>query len=141
MVNNNLSEFLADVVMTSYYLAEPTKKLGSNLHDVEARCLKIIFTMQPIRIIDLARLMHITKSRATQLVHTLEDQSLIKRHQAKNDHREVLLSVTDNGHRTVLDLRQKYIQLANAIENKIGPEETAELCRILKKIVPLNKLS
>ncbi len=67
-----LAEFLADVVMTSFYLNEPSRRTDSKLHDAEMKCLKIIKTFGPMPMQELAHYLHTTKARATQLVCALE---------------------------------------------------------------------
>lgn len=131
-----LADFLADVVMTGYYLAEPPKNHSQQLHDAEAKCLKVIFAYQPLRIQKIAELAHTTKSRATQLVHSLENRKLVQR-QSGADHRVVMISTTRKGAQVVEDLRKKYFQLAESIDKKIGHERTLQLCEILADISPL----
>jgi DNA-binding MarR family transcriptional regulator len=136
---STLADFLADVVMTGYYLAEPPKNHVEHLHDVEAKCLKIIYVMQPIKILDISRLLHITKPRATQLVHELENRGLVYR-TVGADHRVAYIQTTPKGTQTVKELRKKYLDLAESINNRIGSEKTAELCEILQNISPLSSL-
>jgi len=137
--NKLLADFLADVVMTGYYLAEPPKSHSQHLHDMEAKCLKVIYAMQPLRIQEIANLTHTTKSRATQLVHALEGRKLIRR-QTGDDHRVVMISTTVKGAKVVEELRQKYIELAETIKQTIGDKRTKDLCEILAEISPLTKL-
>ena len=134
-----LADFLADVVMTGYYLADPPKNHAEHLHDVEAKCLKIIYAMQPIKILDISKLLHTTKPRATQLVHELERRGLVYR-TIGADHRVAYIQTTPKGTKTVKELRQKYIELAESINNRIGHKKTSVLCSILEEISPLNSL-
>lgn len=131
-----LADFLAEVVMTGYYLADPPKNHQEHLHDVEAKCLKVIYAFQPINIQEIARLLHTTKPRATQLVHSLEKRNLVIR-KPGTDHRVVLISTSQKGSKVVEELREKYVKLATSINNKIGEERSTELCKILSEINPL----
>lgn len=137
---HNLADFLADVVMTGYYLADPPKNHSEHLHDVEAKCLKIIYAFQPLKVHDISKLLQTTKPRATQLVHSLESRGLVHRRTGQ-DHRVVLISTTNKGSKTVKELRRKYIELAGAIENKIGKEKTDNLTSLLNEISPLTNLT
>lgn len=134
-----LADFLADVVMTGYYLAEPPKHQSEHLHDVEAKCLKIIHAFGPLMVHDISDLLQTTKPRATQLVHVLEDKGLIYR-ETGLDHRVIYINTTKKGAKTVMELRQKYINLAEAIEKKIGSKKTMTLSQILSEISPLTSL-
>lgn len=131
-----LADFLAEVVMTGYYLADPPKNHQEHLHDVEAKCLKVIYAFQPISIQEVAKLMHTTKPRATQLIHSLESKNLVRRKPGE-DHRVVLMSTSKKGSKVVEELREKYVNLAKSINKKIGDKRTNELCRLLSEISPL----
>lgn len=136
---STLADFLADVVMTGYYLADPPKNHTEQLHDVEAKCLKIIHATQPINLIGISQHLHTTKPRATQLVNELERRGLVYR-TSGTDHRVTYIQTTPKGTRTVTELRQKYLELAESIHERIGAQKTTELCNILHDISPLNSL-
>lgn len=137
---SQLSEFLAEVVMTSYYLAEPQKDSGSVLHDAEMKSLKIIKSFGPMRMQELANYLHTSKSRATQIVCVLEKHGLVERINSV-DKRVHMVSATAKGQREVEFLRSRYLQLAAAIEDKLGNERTAELCSLLAEITPLHSVT
>ncbi|MBL8121391.1 MarR family transcriptional regulator [Candidatus Saccharibacteria bacterium] len=139
-VTEQLGEFLADVVMTSHYLAEPAAEPAGNLHDAEMKCLKIIATIGPLKMHQLAETLHATKARATQLVTTLEQLGYVARGQG-TDLRTKLVSATELGQAIVLDTRQKYHELAKAIELKLGTKRASELCTLLAEITPLSVLT
>ncbi len=135
-LQTTLSEFLAEVVMTGYYLAEPPRKSTALLHDAEMKCLKIVATFGPLQMHEVARLLHATKPRATQLVTVLQNYGYVTRLNGV-DHRVKLVSVTDAGAHIVHDARQKYDALAAEIIAKLGKTEAARLCDILARITPL----
>ena len=130
-----LSEFLAEVVMTGHYLAEPARK-SQLLHDAEMKALKIISTYGPMQMHHVADAMHATKARATQLISALESQGFVIRSSCE-DHRVKMVSATPLGDNTVTEARRKYLQLATHIESKLGMRKTKQLCELLSEITPL----
>lgn len=135
-----MGEFLADVVMTSHYLAEPASEPAGNLHDAEMKCLKIIATIGPLKMHQLAEALHATKARATQLVASLEQHGYVRRGQGA-DLRTKMVVATDLGQAVVIEARQKYHQLAKAIEQKLGAKRAGELCSLLADITPLTHVT
>ena len=87
MAKAKLSKFIADVVLTSHYLAEPVNKTEMEVTDAEIRCLKIIASFQPIGMQDIAEKLHASKPRATQLVALLEARGLVEREVASDRRR------------------------------------------------------
>lgn len=128
-----LAHELSDIVMTSYYLSEPPRTQQEHLHDAEAKCLKIIHDFQPIRLNQLADLMHVTKPRATALVHVLTNKGLIGRVQGE-DHRVVLVNTTKIGTDTVLQLRQKYIRISEEIILGMSSDKASLLTQLLREV-------
>jgi DNA-binding MarR family transcriptional regulator len=139
MANSQLSNFIAEVVLTSHYLVEPMRKTNSELSDAEMRCLKIISTFEPISMQEIASKMYASKPRATQLVALLEAHGMVERAVA-TDRRRIEVVTAPGGKRAVSQLNQRYEKLALAIEEKLGKEDTATLVRLLKQITPLSKL-
>jgi DNA-binding MarR family transcriptional regulator len=136
---HQLSQFLAEVVLTSHYLAEPVNKTDAEVSDAEMKCLKIISTFEPIGMQDIAVKLHASKPRATQLVALLESHDMITRTVA-SDRRRIVVRTNARGKKAVADLDKRYDDLAIAIEAKLGTEDTTTLLRLLKIITPLNKL-
>ena len=134
-----LSQFLAEVVLTSHYLAEPVSKTDAEISDAEMKCLKIISTFEPIGMQDIAAKLHASKPRATQLVALLESHDMVTRTVA-TDRRRIVVRANNRGKKAVTELDKRYDELAAAIEDKLGPDDTATLLRLLKIITPLNKL-
>jgi DNA-binding MarR family transcriptional regulator len=134
-----LDEFLSEVVMTGYYLAEPPRVSTKYLHDAEMKCLKIIHKFGPIKTTQISELMFTTKSRATQLTQVLEKYGYIS-HVSGSDKRTKVLSITSEGEVVINDVKKKYRQLSNTIEVRLGKQKTLELCAILQEITPLTKL-
>jgi DNA-binding MarR family transcriptional regulator len=139
MANNQLSQFLAEVVLTSHYLAEPVSKTEAEISDAEMKCLKIINSFEPIGMQDIAAKLHASKPRATQLVALLESHDMVSRTVA-SDRRRIVVRSNARGKKAVALLDKRYDQLAAAIEQRLGSEDTATLVRLLQLITPLNKL-
>ena len=124
--------------MTGYYLAEPPRKSTALLHDAEMKCLKIIASFGPLQMHEVARLMHATKPRATQLVRVLQEYGYVNRI-VGIDHRVKLVSPTRDGLAVVQDARHKYDDLAATIIDHLGVEQAQQLCDLLAKITPLTR--
>ena len=139
MANNQLSQFLAEVVLTSHYLAEPVSKSESEISDAEMRCLKIINSFEPIGMQEIAAKLHASKPRATQLVALLESHDMVTRTVAE-DRRRIVVHASPYGKKAVAALDKRYDELATKIEATLGEADTATLCRLLAVITPLNKL-
>jgi DNA-binding MarR family transcriptional regulator len=139
MAQNQLSQFLAEVVLTSHYLAEPVNKTEAEISDAEMKCLKIISSFEPIGMQDIAAKLHASKPRATQLVALLESRDMVSRTVA-SDRRRIVVRASARGKKAVALLDQRYDELAAAIEKRLGSEDTATLLRLLQLITPLNKL-
>jgi DNA-binding MarR family transcriptional regulator len=138
-INNQLSQFLAEVVLTSHYLAEPVNKTEAEVSDAEMKCLKIISTFEPIGMQDIAAKLHASKPRATQLAALLESHDLVTRTVA-SDRRRIVVRASPKGKKAVAKLEKRYDTLAKAIEEKLGEADTATLCRLLAVITPLSQL-
>ncbi len=139
MANSQLSQFLAEVVLTSHYLAEPVSKTESSVSDAEMKCLKIINSFQPLSMQEIAAKLHASKPRATQLVALLESHEMVTRTVAE-DRRRIVVQTTPRGKKAVAALDKRYDELASRIEAKLGVTDTETLCRLLSAITPLNKL-
>ncbi len=138
-LNIQLSQFLAEVVLTSHYLAEPVHKSEAEISDAEMKCLKIISSFEPIGMQDIAAKLHASKPRATQLVALLESHEMVTRTVA-SDRRRIVVRVSAKGKKAVAKLEERYDALAEAIETKLGAADTATLCRLLAVITPLSQL-
>jgi len=140
MNTTTLAEFLAEVVLTSHYLAEPSKRTTSLLNDAEMRALKITYSIGPLSMHQLADAMHTSKPRATQLVDILVNRSLVTKVKG-GDKRVTYVSLTPKGKKAVKEMRLKYEALADAITLKLGSENTQTLTTLLGQITPLHKLT
>jgi len=139
MANHQLSQFIAEVVLTSHYLAEPVSKTEAEISDAEMKCLKIINSFEPIGMQEIAAKLHASKPRATQLVALLESREMVTRTVA-DDRRRIVVHASTKGKKAVALLDKRYDELASAIEKRLGADDTATLVRLLELITPLNRL-
>jgi DNA-binding MarR family transcriptional regulator len=139
VAQNQLSQFLAEVVLTSHYLAEPVSKSEAEISDAEMKCLKIISSFEPIGMQEIAAKLHASKPRATQLVALLESRDMVTRTVA-HDRRRIVVRASTRGKKAVALLDKRYDELALAIEKRLGAADTATLLRLLQSITPLNSL-
>lgn len=139
MAHQQLSQFLAEVVLTSHYLAEPVSKTDAEVSDAEMKCLKIINSFEPIGMQEIAAKLHASKPRATQLVALLESRDMVTRTVA-DDRRRIVVRASSKGKKAVAQLDKRYDELAAAIEGRLGASDTATLMRLLELITPLNQL-
>lgn len=139
MANTQLSQFLAEVVLTSHYLAEPVNKTEVEISDAEMKCLKIINSFEPIGMQEIAAKLHASKPRATQLVALLEAHDMVTRNVA-DDRRRIVVRASGKGRDAIAKMDERYDELAAKIEQKLGSDDTATLVRLLAQITPLNQL-
>jgi len=139
MTNNQLSQFLADVVLTSHYLAEPLSKTDAEISDAEMKALKIIANFEPISMQQIAEKLHASKPRATQLVALLESHGMVIRTVAI-DRRRIDVKASSKGRGAMKKLEIRYEELAQNITNKLGQADARELTRLLSLITPLSSL-
>jgi DNA-binding MarR family transcriptional regulator len=139
MTNKKLSHYLADIILTSHYLAEPTKQTTRELSDAEVRCLRVIAAHEPISMQEIAEGLHASKPRATQLVALLEAYDMVTRTVAQ-DRRRMDVRATPKGKKAVALLHERYERLSRAIENRLGEQDAARLRDLLEQITPLDQL-
>lgn len=139
MKEPSLAQYIAEVVLTSHYLAEPAKKTTGELSDAEMRCLRIIAMYEPLSMQEIAEKLHASKPRATQLVALLEAHDMVERTVAE-DRRRINVTTSPAGHAAIAQLQERYEKLAKAIERKLGTKDTQELRRLLHEITPLSSL-
>ncbi|QQR52748.1 winged helix-turn-helix transcriptional regulator [bacterium] len=131
-----LSAFLAEVVMTSYYLAEPPQRSAGLLHDAEMKCLKVVAAYGPMQMRELAAALHVTKPRVTKLIADLHERGFTEC-TVGPDKRTKLVQSTPAGLELVASVRRRYQELANRIEAKLGPDKAQTLKQLLAEITPL----
>ena len=79
---------------------------------------------------ELAKLVHVKPGSVSQVLARLERDGLIQRHRDQQDHRLVVVSLTEKGlnKHQELDLERK--QFVNALLSKLGIDDCQDLLRI-----------
>lgn len=87
---------------------------------------------EPLRLKDLADLLHIAPRSATEVVDALESRGLVARTPAPGDRRAVALSVTPLGRQVAVQVRAA--QADQPMLEALTAAERAELSRLLTKL-------
>jgi DNA-binding MarR family transcriptional regulator len=108
---------------------------GEPLDIALADALSFICTRGPLRMGELAELMHITPASTTRAVGCLVDKGLVERVKAADDQRSIMVTPTDAG-------RERYDEISRRIQNGLAeiladfsPEEQAQLADYLERFV------
>lgn len=115
---------------------------GEPLDIALADALSFICTRGPLRMGELAELMHITPASTTRAVGCLVDKGLVERVKAENDQRSIMVTPTDAG-------RVRYDEINRRIQDGLAqiladftPEEQAQLADYLERfVVAVDKLA
>jgi len=83
----------------------------------------------------LAEFLNVSAARIAAILRSLETKSLIERFIDGNDKRHVIVKLTEQGKERVNSIRNEMIHHASETLENLGEEDSAELVRILKKIV------
>jgi DNA-binding MarR family transcriptional regulator len=100
-------EAVVDAVLTASrtLVAVAEQSLGASAEETtlaQYRALVVLASRGPQRMVDLARALHVTPPTAGRMCDRLVRKSLVRRHRARVDRREVLVSITRAG-RDVVD--------------------------------------
>ena len=76
----------------------------------------------------------VTGPRVTAILHELEAQGLIRRETAPEDRRSVAIFLTEQGKAEVLRHRERRRRRIEQLSERIGPEDTRALARILRAL-------
>lgn len=84
---------------------------------------------------DICTISHIEKTKVSRAVAALEEQGILSRTTSPQDRRAELLSLTDAGRAVFADLGKRAIAYDRALRARLGPEITAELDVLLRRII------
>jgi DNA-binding MarR family transcriptional regulator len=106
MSRNAPDEAVVDAVLTASrtLIAVAERSLGAVAEDTtlaQYRALVVLASRGPQRMVDLARALAVTPPTAGRMCDRLLRKGLIRRHRARADRREVLVSVTSAGREVV----------------------------------------
>jgi len=106
MSRNAPDEAVLDAVLTASrtLVAVAERSLGAAAEETtlaQYRALVVLASRGPQRMVDLARALEVTPSTAGRMCDRLLRKGLIRRHRARADRREVLVSITAGGREVV----------------------------------------
>ncbi|WGV16854.1 MarR family winged helix-turn-helix transcriptional regulator [Fuscovulum ytuae] len=84
---------------------------------------------------DICTISHIEKTKVSRAVAALEEQGILSRTTSPQDRRAEFLSLTDAGRAVFADLGKRAIAYDRALRARLGPEITAELDVLLRRII------
>ncbi|HJC62733.1 MAG TPA: MarR family transcriptional regulator [Candidatus Blautia merdavium] len=84
---------------------------------------------------DLSKEMVVSTARIAVILNQMEDKKWITRTADTEDNRQILVALTEEGHRVIEQQREKIIHAVVQMFEKLGPEDAAEFIRIQRKIV------
>lgn len=84
---------------------------------------------------ELAKLLELSKSSATQLIERLAKAGLVERINDKEDRRIVRLVITEDGEKEFLALKKKLMKKMQKIFSKIPAQDLRELIRIHSNLI------
>lgn len=84
---------------------------------------------------DLSKEMVVSTARIAVILNQMEDKKWITRTVDTEDNRQILVALTEEGHRVIEQQREKIIHAVVQMFEKLGPEDAAEFIRIQRKIV------
>ena len=82
---------------------------------------------------DLGKRLFLDSGTLTPLLKSLEAKGLVNRTRSTNDERIMLITITEKGNALKEKAQNFPVQMSSCI--KLSAEESADLCRLLKKIL------
>jgi DNA-binding MarR family transcriptional regulator len=89
----------------------------------------------PIKVKDIASVLHISSGAVTQLLDALSTQDLIERFTSEEDLRVVWVQLTDAGKRRLAKLRKQYVRHLTEMLEDLSDHEIEALGTLMDKIV------
>lgn len=78
--------------------------------------------------------MQVSTARITTILNGLERRGLVARQADEADHRRVNVCLTEQGRAYVVQSREEMMEVLSEVLTRLGPEDTAELLRILDRL-------
>lgn len=101
------------------------------LSEARARLLITVSESEPARMGALAETLGVSARSVTSMVDALEHQGMLIRDSDPNDRRATLLRLTEDSRSRMRQLHQAQLDLAEDLLSVLGPEERANLHRML----------
>jgi len=127
---------VVDAVLTAsrVLVAVATQSLGATAEETtlaQYRALVVLASRGPQRMVDLARALGVTPSTSGRMCDRLSRKGLIRRHRARTDRREVLVSVTAAGREVVDQATARRRELLADILAKLDEEQRSGIAAAL----------
>lgn len=125
-----VSEAVVDAVLTASrtLVAVSEQSLGRAAEETtiaQYRALVVLASRGPQRMVDLAGALGVTPSTSGRMCDRLVRKDLIRRHRARADRREVLVSITAAGRQVVDQATERRRALLSEILGKLPPAKQA----------------
>jgi DNA-binding MarR family transcriptional regulator len=130
-------EDVVDAVLTASrtLVAVTEQSLGAVAEDTtiaQYRALVVLASRGPQRMVDLAAALGVTPSTAGRMCDRLVRKGVIRRHRARTDRREVLVSVTPSGREVVDQATARRRELLVQILGRLPASEQAAVASALR---------
>ncbi|MCL6597865.1 MAG: MarR family transcriptional regulator [Alicyclobacillus macrosporangiidus] len=117
------------------HIHSQVKKFG--LTTSEMFILRYLDACDRAKASDLARVVGLSPGAVTQVCDELVKAGFVDRTRSEEDRRVVLIAITDKGRQKLEDIRAARIQKWRSVMERLGPEDAAELLRILQRVLHL----
>lgn len=87
-----------------------------------------------VRISELCRMVHSTKSATSKMLKGLEEKNYIERITDTKDRRVVYIVLTETGNKIIQDSTKRMQEFTDKTIQKMGEEDTRKLIQILKRL-------
>ena len=87
---------------------------------------------EPLRMAELAKLLHVVPRSATGVVDALEERGLVRRGIDPANRRSVLVELTDHGRGSLGDLAEARRRAAEELFSPLDPDEQRQLLALLR---------
>jgi DNA-binding MarR family transcriptional regulator len=137
MSRNAPDEAVVDAVLTASrtLIAVAERSLGAAAEETtlaQYRALVVLASRGPQRLVDLARALAVTPPTAGRMCDRLLRKGLIRRHRARADRREVLVSVTSAGREVVDHATAQRRELLAEILGRLPARQQAAVAAALE---------
>jgi DNA-binding MarR family transcriptional regulator len=137
MAEHAVDQDTVDAVLTASrtLVAVATQSLGAAAEDTtiaQYRALVVLASRGPQRMVDLAGALEVTPSTAGRMCDRLVRKGLIRRHRARSDRREVLVSITSTGREVVDQATKRRRELLADILSRLPARQQASIASALR---------
>lgn len=132
-----LDELSANMVMIGRLFLAQCMRVHPAKHIDGPRLLtlRILSETGETRVGELARLLGIKAPATSSLIESLETEGLVTRSRDTRDRRVTIISITDEGSRTLRDATAPQRELARRLMSSLTSEDIATMIRIQRSLV------